>query len=161
MRPQRFQTFAIETLLASPWITSAEPWQDDRPFGLHLRFTEGSELWVAITAALAPGERGDDPEAPVQADAPTAVAVPDLYESGKISPARAEQYIAAVLNNAGCTEMDRAYAYGANGETGQASVHPGVGVIFHNGARAFLVFAHTARPGQGKSGRQFELQDAF
>lgn len=155
MRPQRFQNFAIEALLAAPEITTAEPWQDDRPCGIHVRFSAGSELWIAITGALAASERHNDPEAPVHAEAPAAAAVPELYESGEISPARAEQYIAAVLTNAGCDEMSRAYPYGAD------AVHPGVGVTFHNGARVFMLFAHTARAGQGKGSRAFDLAAAF
>jgi hypothetical protein len=156
MRPERFQAFAIEALLASPGVTAAEPWQDGRPFGVHLRFSAGSELWVAITAALAPGEKHADPEAPVHAEAPAEVAMPELYEGGKITPERAEQYIAAVLNNAHCDEMARAYAYSSNTEWGP-SVHPGVGAVFHNGARTFMVFAGA---GQG-AGRMGELQAAF
>lgn len=159
MRPARFQDFAIEALLASPGITAAEPWQDDRPFGLHLRFTEGSQLWVAITTALASGERHDAPEAPVHGDAPAAMALPELYDGGQTSPERAEQYIAAALANTGSTEIARTYAYSTNGDA--PSVHPGVGVVFHSGARAFLAFAHTARPGQDKGTRAFDLQGAF
>lgn len=154
MRPARFQTFAIEALLAAPEITGAEAWQD-KPCGIHLKFSTGSELWIAITGALASSERHDNPEAPVHDEPPAAVTVPDLYVDGAVSPARAEQYLAAILTNTRCTEMARAYPYGTD------AVHPGVGVTFHNGARAFMLFAQTARSGQGKGRRQFDLQAAF
>jgi hypothetical protein len=155
MRPPRFQTFAVEALSAAPEITAAEPWTDDRPYGIHVRFNQGSELWAAITGALASGERHDSPDTPVAGDPPAQVPVPELYDGGQISPTRAEQYIAATLTNSGNPELRTVYPYGPDAK------NPGVGVTFHNGARAFILFAHTARTGQGKGGRPFDLQSGF
>ena len=108
-----------------------------------------------MSSALAPGEKHEGEEAPVHAHAPAEVAYPELYEDGKVTPDRAKHYLAAALTNSGCDEIERAYAYA------DTSTQPGFGVIFHSGARAFCLFAHTARPGQSQGGRKYELQGAF
>ncbi|BCK74022.1 hypothetical protein Srufu_079750 (plasmid) [Streptomyces libani subsp. rufus] len=160
MRPQDLMEFVVDTLSKAPEVQRAQAWQEGttRPCGVHVNFATGSELWVAVTAASPPG--GYD-EKPVTDQPPAETAVPDIASSGKITPLAAEAYIAAVLTNAGNDEIKRVYAYSAGATPTQPTAHPGVGLEFHSGGRGFLPFVHTARPGQGKGNRAFDLQDAF
>ncbi|MFE1767201.1 hypothetical protein ACFW81_23660 [Streptomyces angustmyceticus] len=160
MRPPRLEEFIVDTLGKAPEVQRAEAWQEGatRPNGVHVAFTTGSELWIAVTGGGRPGEDYGQPEVPVTDAPPAEVPVPELLHNGKVTPASAEAYIAAVLNNSGNTEIKSTYAYTA-GDTPTA--HPGVGIHFYSGARGFLPFVHTARPGQGKGNRAFDLQDAF
>ncbi|MFF9074933.1 hypothetical protein ACF1FX_27050 [Streptomyces sp. NPDC014646] len=161
MRPQRFQEFAVETLLKAPDVGDVAPWQDDhRPFGIRIAFSSGAQLWVAITAA-ALSDDYDRPEVPVLDVPPTEVPVPDVYEDGKITPARAEQYLAAVLTNSGSAEIRRVYGYTTGERATDPSHNPGLGMEFHSNSKIFMLFAHTARPGQGQGGKPFELQSSF
>ena len=154
MRPERFHAFAIDALAKAPDIQSVDPW-DGRTFGLHITFTTGAQVWGGITCAAAPGEKYEQPEAPVHGEPPAEVSYPDLYEDGKVSPGRAKRYLAAALTNSGCDEIESAYAYP------DTNKHPGFGAIFHSGARAFCLFEATARPGQVLGSRNAALQDAF
>lgn len=154
MRPDRFRPFIAEALAKAPDVQSVEPW-DGRSTGLQVTFTTGAQMWIGATYAAAPGEKYEQPEQPVHAEPPAEVPYPDLYEDGKVSPDRAKRYLAAALTNAGCDEIERAYPYP------DTNKHPGMGVIFHNGAKAFCLFEATARPGQGLGSRNAELQDAF
>lgn len=154
MRPERFRPFIAEALAKAPDVRTVEPW-DGRSTGLHVTFSTGAQLWIGATFAAAPGEKYEQPEAPVHAEPPAEVSYPDLYEDGKVSPDRAKRYLAAALMNSGCDEIESAYAYA---DTNQ---HPGFGVVFHSGARAFCLLESTARPGQGLGSRNAELQGAF
>ncbi|MFD0343994.1 hypothetical protein ACFVH0_35910 [Streptomyces sp. NPDC127117] len=161
MRPARFQEFAVETLLKAPDVKAAEPWQEEgRPFGIHVTFSTGSQLWAAITAAST-SDKYDRPEVPVIDVPPAEVPVPDLYDDGKITPSRAEQYLAAMLTNAGNAEIAQVYTYTSGERAAEPNNHPGVGLVFHSESRIFVLFQHTARAGQGKGGQPFDLQSAF
>ncbi|MEU9762475.1 hypothetical protein AB0D98_22615 [Streptomyces sp. NPDC047987] len=160
MRPQRFQEFAVEALLKAPDVTAAEPWQEGRPYGLHVTFSSGAQLWAAITAA-ALSDDYDQPEVPVTDVPPAEVPLPDLYDDGKITPARAEQYLAAVLTNSGNAEISKVYTYTTGERAAEPNAHPGVGLMFHSNSRIFMLIQHTARPGQDKGGQAFELQGSF
>ncbi|MGW3196288.1 hypothetical protein ACWDBD_17215 [Streptomyces sp. NPDC001118] len=156
MRPERFQQFATEALAQAPDVRSVEPWDDGwRSRGMQVTFTTGSQLWIGISGALAPGEKHESPEAPVHGEAPAEVPFPELVEGGTVSPDRAKRYLAAALTNSGCDEIYKAYAYA------DTSKHPGFGAVFHNGAKVFCLFEATARPGQGLGSRNAALQDAF
>lgn len=156
MRTARFLPFASEALSKAPDIQGVEPWdRGDHTRGLHVTFTTGAQLWVGITTSLAPGEKHDQPEAPVRGDAPAEVALPDLYEDGKITPDRAKKYLAAALTHAHCDEIESIYPY-----TDDAK-YPGFGVRFHTGSRVYGLFAQTARAGQGAGGKKFDLQPSF
>ncbi|MFF8793322.1 hypothetical protein [Streptomyces globisporus] len=158
MRPARFQQFAVEALSKAPDVKSVDPWQEpERPFGVHIMFMSGAQIWAAITATAAPGEDYKQPENPVVYEAPAEVAYPDLFEGGKVTPHLAEKYLAAALTNSGSGEIATVYAYTVN-DPGTAN--PGVGVKFHSEARIQVLFQHTARAGQDK-GRAFDLQSAF
>ncbi|MFJ5967867.1 hypothetical protein [Streptomyces sp. NPDC093060] len=154
MRPERFRPFIAEALAAAPEVQTVEPW-DGRSTGLRVTFRTGAELWLGVSFAAAPGEKYENPEQPVHGKPPAEVPYPDLYEDGKVSPDRAKRYLAAALTNAGCDEIERAYPYP------DTNKHPGMGVVFHNGAKAFCLFEATARPGQGMGSRNAELQGAF
>jgi hypothetical protein len=155
--------FVVDTLGKAPEVTRAEPWQEgtSRPAGVHITFATGSELWLAVTGGGRPGEDYDRPEVPVTDAPPAEIPVPELLQSGKITPTSAEAYIAAVLNNSGCNEIKRTYAYSGGAAPTQPTAHPGVGIHFHSDAKGFLPFVHTARAGQGKGSQAFDLQDAF
>jgi hypothetical protein len=154
MRLDRFHAFALETLPKAPEIQSAEPWDGGGAGGVRVAFASGAQLWIRTTMALAPGEKHDAPEAPFHGEPPAEVSFPELYEGGNVTPMRAKHYLAAALSNTGCDEISNVYPY-------QDDAHPGLGVRFHSGARVFLLFAHTARPGQSLSGTKYELQGTF
>lgn len=154
MRPERFRPFIREALAKAPDVQDVEPW-DGRRTGLHVTFTTGAQLWIGATYASAPGEKYENPEAPVHAEPPAEVPYPDLYEDGKVSPGRAKAYLAAALANSGCDEIETAYPYA------DTDMHPGFGANFHNGAKVFCLFEATARPGQAMGSRNAPLQGAF
>lgn len=163
MRPQRLMEFVAATLEKAPEVTRAEAWQEGavRPFGVQVTFATGAEMWLGVMAQAAPGENYDQPETPVTDAPPAEVPVPDLLTNGKATPLSAEAYIAAVLTNSGSPEIKRAYGYSAGATPTNPTAHPGVGLEFHSGGRGFLPFIHTARAGQGRGSRSFDLQDAF
>ncbi|MET9506934.1 hypothetical protein ABZX62_00350 [Streptomyces flavidovirens] len=156
MRLDTFHQFALEALAKAPDVQSADAWSGDAEHlrGVHVTFATGAQLWFGITAAAAPGDKWEGPEVPVEGDAPTEVQYPDLYEGGKVTPARAQEYLAAAITNAGNRQVKRAYGYDPT------SQNPGFGVVFHNGAKAYCLLHHTARPGQGVGSRAFDLQAA-
>lgn len=154
MRPARFREFVLDALPKAPEIQTVDAW-DGRSFGLHLTFTNGSQIWVGISTAAAPGDQADTPEMPVHVEAPAEVAYPELYADGKITPARAEEYLTAALTNSGCDEIESVYPYGPDAK------NPGVGVRFHSGARAFFLFELAGRPGQSAGGQKYNLPSAF
>ncbi|MFE0423109.1 hypothetical protein [Streptomyces sp. NPDC058953] len=154
MRLARFRAFALETLRNAPDIREVESWdRGDHTVGLHVTFSTGAQIWVGITAALAPGEKHENAEAPVHGEAPAELPFPELFQDGSITPERAKHYFAAAMANSGCDEIARAYPYTDDG-------HPGFGVHFHNGSKVFCLLVHTARPGQSP-GSKYELQKTF
>ncbi|WP_411082067.1 hypothetical protein [Streptomyces sp. cmx-18-6] len=159
MRPARFQDFAADALAKAPDVKSVDPWQEpDRPFGIHIVFMSGAQIWAAITATAAPGEDYDQPENPVSYEAPAEVGYPELYEDGKVTPQQAEKYLAAAFTNSGSPEIASVYAYTVKDP---ATSHPGLGLKFHSEARIQFLFQHTARAGQDKGSQPFDLQTAF
>lgn len=140
MRPARFQEFAITAFQRGTEVAAVEPWQDGtrRPYGVRVRFNTGTTMRVSITAVTPPGEKFTDPEAPVEAAPPAEVTIPDLYDGGKVTPQRAEAYLAALLNNAGNPEIEETFAY-SNRET--PPMNPGLGVNFHNGGKAHMLIS--------------------
>lgn len=161
MRPERFQTFAIDAFRRGSEIKSAEPWQEERkrPYGVKVQFQTGAELWLAITVQSADGEKYSEPEKPVQAEPPAQVATPDPYAgAGKVSVKKAELHLAALLENAGSPEARSAYAYSAADEQSQ---HRGLGVRFHSGARAYMLVQYATRPGQARPTQQQEIPPEF
>ncbi|MBT2439017.1 hypothetical protein J7E93_02550 [Streptomyces sp. ISL-36] len=156
MRLDTFHQFAVSALAAAPDVLSAEAWDRGAEHlrGIHVTLTTGAQFWLGVTAAAAPGDKWEGPEIPVEGEPPAEVAYPQLFENGKASPARAQEYFAAALANSGNKQIAEAYAYSSEAQT------PGFGVIFQNEARAFCLIHHTARPGQGVGGRAFDLQAA-
>ncbi|WP_329127222.1 hypothetical protein [Streptomyces sp. NBC_01465] len=142
MRSERFQQYCLTALAKGPDIQAVEPWSNtvERPMGL------------ALTTVAAPGQKLDQTEIPVTGEKPAEIPLPDLYEDGKISPARAELYLAALLTNGGSEELLRASGYSGRPVP---AMHPGVGVEFHSGGKANLPFAHTARSDKQFGGKPF------
>jgi hypothetical protein len=157
MRLDTFHRFAVSALAEAPDVQSVKAWDRGAEHlrGLHVTFTTGAQFWIGITAAAAPGDKWQGPEVPVEGDPPAEIGYPDLLQDGKITPARAQAYLAAAISNSGDKQIERAYGYSSEAQT------PGFGVVFHNGARAFCLFHHSARPGQGIGGRAFDLQTAI
>ncbi|MGK5533280.1 hypothetical protein [Streptomyces sp. URMC 129] len=155
MRPERFQQFALDAYAQASGIGQAEPWSDGtkRPLGIKVRFASGAEIWHGITAQPRDGDRYDEPEQPVEKQAPDPLPLPDLG-GGRIRITDAELYVAAVLNNTGSPEIARCYGYSHGRQ--QAPAIPGVGVEFWSGARIFMPFVHALRSGQ-TPGKEYDL----
>ncbi|MFF8656842.1 hypothetical protein [Streptomyces huasconensis] len=154
MRPNRCHEFVREALAKAPDIQAVDTWEG-RAFGLHITFTTGSQIWAGMTFAAAPGDKGDGPETPVHGETPAEVPMPELFKDGKVSPTGAEVYLAAALTNAHCDEVESAYPYGSEAK------NSGVGLRFHSGARAFILFELAGRPGQSAGGQKYNLPAAF
>ncbi|MEU6944309.1 hypothetical protein ABZ957_03540 [Streptomyces sp. NPDC046316] len=154
MRLDTFHQFTVSALAAAPDVLSAEAWDRGAPHlrGIHVTLTTGAQFWIGLTAAAAPGDKWDGPEIPVEGEPPAEVAYPDLFEGGKTTPQRAQEYFAAALANSGNKQVAEAYGYSSEAQTA------GFGVSFHNGAKGFCLFHHTAKAGQTLGGRAFDLQ---
>ncbi|WP_059005875.1 hypothetical protein [Streptomyces specialis] len=153
MRPRRFQQYALDAYRAAG--LAAEEWSEKtkRPFGIKVRLASGAELWHAITTQPREGDRHDEPEQPVEKQAPDPLPVPDLG-TGRIKVTDLEPYLAALLTNAGSPEIVRCRGYSDGRE--QSPTVPGVRVDFWSGARAFLPFVNVARSGQSR-GQDYDL----
>lgn len=140
MRPARFQEFAVTAFQRGSEVSAAEPWQDGtkRPYGVRVKFNTGTVFHVSITTVTPPGENFQKSESPVTAEPPAEIPVPDLYDAGKVTPHRAELYLAALLNNAGNPEVAETFAY-SDRET--PPMNAGLGVNFHNGGKAHMLIA--------------------
>ncbi|MCX4826697.1 hypothetical protein OG883_44455 [Streptomyces sp. NBC_01142] len=151
--PEQVQEPCTEILAKGPDITSADRWTDSsRPSGLVITFSSGARLWTGITTA---GAISADSTPAAHATAPP---LPTLFDSaGKITAARAEQYLAAVLMAAHAPEITSAYGYSST----SAARHPGVGLHLAGGARAFLPFVYTAAHGKKPAARPFTIDAAF
>ncbi|SOD58184.1 hypothetical protein SAMN06297387_10123 [Streptomyces zhaozhouensis] len=153
MRPARFQQFALASYQAAG--LHAEPWAEgtSRPFGVKIRLPGGAEVWHAVTTQPRDGDRPDEPEEPVEKDAPQPVDVPEL-PAGRVPVVVVERYLAALLTNAGSAEIARVYGYTDREQRGSVA---GFGVEFWSGAKAFAPFVHALRPGQAAPGQGFDL----
>ncbi|MFG2211017.1 hypothetical protein [Streptomyces sp. NPDC048638] len=151
--PEEVQELCTEILAKGPDITTVERWTDaTRPAGLVITFRSGARLWTAITTA---GATGTDPSADAPAAAPP---LPALFDdAGKITAARAEQYLTAVLLAAHAPQVVGAYGY----STAAPAQHPGVGLHLTGGARAFLPFIYTAAHDKKPHTRPFHLDATF
>ncbi|MFF5977186.1 hypothetical protein ACFY7C_37440 [Streptomyces sp. NPDC012769] len=135
---------------------SAEPWDRGKEHlrGVHVTLTTGAQFWIGVTCAAAPGDKWEGPEIPVEGEPPAEVPYPNLFEEGKVTPERAQHYFAAAMVNSGNKQVADAAAFDPE------SHHPGFRVVFHNEAKGFCLFHHTARAGQTLGGRAFDLQAA-
>lgn len=155
MRPARFQEFAQKTLTGAPGILAVDAWNEGtvRPYGLKVTLGTGAQVWPAITAVAAPGERYDQPEAPVEAEPPAEIPAPTL--DGKLPITEVEKVLASALAASGNPEIRRVYCYS---DRKQPNLHPGVGVEFHSGAKINLPIVHAMRAGQ-TPGRPYTLPE--
>ncbi|MFJ6752581.1 hypothetical protein ACIQNI_30995 [Streptomyces sp. NPDC091266] len=152
MGPDEVQELCTEILAKGPDITAVDRWTDPgRPSGLVITFSSGSRLWAGITTAGATGTDLQDAPAP-------APPLPALFDSaGKITAARAEQYLAAVLMAAHAPQITSVYGY----STTSSARHPGVGLHLAGGGRAFLPFIYTAAHGKKPATRPFTIDSVF
>lgn len=155
MLPARFHAFALDALAKAPDVQSVEPWErGDHTRGIRVTFSSGSQIWLGMTTTSPPGAKGDE-DPIVTGERAAEVPYPPLYEDGKVTPERAQHYLAAAIANSGHGEVAGAYGYDPTNK------HPGFGVRFHSGAKVACPFHHNGRAGQSLGGRAFELQDAF
>ncbi|NJP65865.1 hypothetical protein [Streptomyces spiramenti] len=105
-----------------------------------------------MTVQSPEGEKSSEPEKIVEGDAPAAEPLPDM--TSRVPVPTVEAFLAGAIRNAGSTEVSGVYSYSGR-ET--PSVHPGFGVTFHSGAKAFCVFVHVAGPGQGRPGSAYDI----
>ncbi|WNI17074.1 hypothetical protein [Actinacidiphila sp. ITFR-21] len=101
-----------------------------------MKFSAGAVMRLSITAVSPAGEKDSEPEVPIAAAPPGEIPLPDPFEGGKITPQRAERYLAAPPSNSGSPETAGTYAYSAR-ET--AAVHPGLGVNSYSGGKAHML----------------------
>ncbi|MER8118988.1 hypothetical protein [Streptomyces sp. NPDC094031] len=153
---EQVQDLCTETLAKGADITSAERWADNsRPSGLVITFSSGARLWTGVTTANAESFASTASAAVAPSDAPPP---PALFDSaGKITPIRAEQYLAAVLTAARAPEITSAYSYSSTAPRR----HPGIGIHLADGTRAFLPFVYTAAHGKKPAARAFTIDAAF
>ncbi|AMS01585.1 MULTISPECIES: hypothetical protein [Streptomyces] len=156
MRLDTFHAFAVSALADAPDVLSSVPWDRGKEHlrGIHVTLTTGAQVWIGVTSAAAPGDQWQGPEIPVEGEPPAEIPYPQLFEDGKktTTPALLQDYLAAALTNSGSKQIASAAGYGSD------ALHPGFGVVFHDGARGFCLFHHTARQGQTLGGRAFDLQ---
>lgn len=125
MRPPRFEAFVLDLAKNTPGVTRvqslAEAGDTTHPFGLAITTNVGEARWQII-GQLAPGEKHDQPDVPVNGDPWTAAGAGDP-----------EGWLAGVLGRAECPEI-------ANVERWleRAGGKAGLTVAFHNGAKAFM-----------------------
>ncbi|GAA3711604.1 hypothetical protein ACRWOO_02875 [Streptomyces sp. NEAU-PBA10] len=153
MGPEQVQELGTEILAKGPDITSVERWTDTaRPSGLMITFSSGARLWTGVTTA---GATASEPSTSALAAAPP---LPTLFDNaGKITAARAEQYLVAVFMAAHAPEITSAYGY----SSASSARHPGIGLYLAGGARAFLPFIYTAAPGKRPAARAFTIDATF
>lgn len=155
MGPEQVQDLCTETLAKGPDITAVERWTDNsRPSGLLITFSRGSRLWTGVTTANADSVANTASAAASGAALP----LPALFDSaGMITPARVEQYLAAVLMAAQAPEIASAYGYSST----SPKRHPGIGIHLADGTRAFLPFVYTAAHGKKPAARAFTIDATF
>lgn len=128
MRPTRFEAFVLDLAKNTPGVTRVQTLADagdtTHPFGLAVTTGNGEARWQII-GQLAPGEKHDQPDAPVNGEPFTAGA----------EPGDAEVWLAAVIGRAECPEIANVERWStrAGGKGG-----PGLTVRFHNGAKVFV-----------------------
>lgn len=156
MGPEQVQDLCTKTLAKGPEVTSAERWADNsRPSGLVITFSSGARLWTGVTTANADSFTSTASAAVAPSDAPPP---PALFDgAGKITPFRAEQYLAAVLTAAQAPEITSAYSY----SSAAPGRHPGIGIHLADGTRAFLPLVYTAAQGKKSAPRAFTIDAAF
>jgi len=130
MRPERFQTWLIDTVKNTPGVdrvqTLAGAGDDRHPFGIAVMRGGREERWQ-ITHQLADGEKHEHDERPVL-DQPYSAPVPELG-------APADMWLAGAIGAAECPEIARVDRWRDRPEP---SSQAGVTVWHHNKARNFV-----------------------
>ncbi|TXS50141.1 hypothetical protein [Streptomyces sp. t39] len=137
MRLQRAYEHLLDTLTKTPGVHAAVPWdRTEHTRGVHVTLDHGHQLWIGITVAAAPGDKGTGPDIPVTGEPPAPLPSPEP-DTRPLTPATAQTFLTAALANTGNAETDTVYGYTP------AATRPGVGIRFHSGARAFcLIHRH-------------------
>lgn len=134
MRLDRAHQFILDSLTKAPGTASAALWgRGPHTCGIHVTLDTGTQVWIGVTVAAAPGDKGGGPEIPVTDVPPAAVPYPVLNPSGH----SLQEYLAAAVTNAGNAEVAHAYRYP------QQAKHPGFGIVFHSGAKVFCLIHRT------------------
>lgn len=138
MRPDRFETFAVEQLAAHPAVERAAALRDagdtTHPFGVAVQLVGGGEWRWQITSQSAPGEAYGSPEAPVEGDPAPGVAAPEV--TGQWGPADADTLLAAAITGARSPELAAVRRWAPRDDDGKGPY--GLTVDCHNGAVLYL-----------------------
>lgn len=128
MRPTRFQAFLLDLAKNTPGVTRvqslAEAGGTKYPFGLAVATGSGEARWQ-IVGQLAPGEKHEQPDVPVNGEPFRAAAEAEADDP--------EGWLAAVLGRAECPEIASIERWST-----RPGGKPGLTVVFHDGARAFV-----------------------
>lgn len=127
MRIPDFQQWAIEQYQQAREVTTAGPYTYKDRLAVEIRLANGKAVRHAITRVSVDGEDLDEPE-PVVAGEPPAPIEPRPSPAG-VRDRDTASFLASILAAAGNTEMAQVYAYSED------NMHPGLGVVFHNGAK--------------------------
>ncbi|MFF3754537.1 hypothetical protein ACFYYH_29505 [Streptomyces sp. NPDC002018] len=129
MRPARFQDFALGLVRSSPGATRVqtltEAGDSQHPFGLAITTGDGEVHWQ-IMGQLADGEKHEHADVPVTGD--------PVQGWDEPKPGDPEGWLAAVLARAESPEIASIDRWSLRPD-GRA---PGLTVVFHNGAKAFV-----------------------
>ncbi|MDX3076685.1 hypothetical protein [Streptomyces sp. MI02-7b] len=141
MRPDRFETFAIDTVrqaghpLVSKVLTLKEAGEGRQPYGLEVQFTTGTALRWQIIAESAPGDKYDQPEVPVEGEAPMAP-LGEVDLAAKPDRVSGEAWLAHLLSAAGSKELASIEEWSKREET--KAGHHGMTLRFHSGAKVYV-----------------------
>lgn len=165
MRPMRFETWLrdLVTAAADPAVqlvqTNAEAGFTRNPTGLGITLASGGTAVLQIIGRSRDGDKYSEPEQIIEGESALApVPVPSLPASGPIPTATLEEWLTALMTNAGSPEVATVERYSTADKPG--AVRYGATITFHSGAAVFLYVQYTLRPGQAPDPRRaFDVQD--
>ena len=138
MRPDRFESFALDLVKNAPQVVQAttlrEAGDTAHPYGLAIDMGGSEEVRIQFTAQSAPGDRYDQPEQRVEGEPVPPLGDPVL-PPGEPSPEAVEEWFAAVLAGAGSREIAKVERWSL--AEGARRGHVGVTVYCHSGARIY------------------------
>jgi hypothetical protein len=148
MRPARLERLLADAInhdgrLAAKTYTEAG--FDRSPYGIVATTRSGLSANVQIVGRLAPGERHNQPAAPVTGAPHPSLDCPDPAETGKLDLALFERYLTALAVSVAADETSSVALYGHRKEPG--AIRYGATLTYRNSAAIFLYVysAGTAR----------------
>lgn len=174
MRTTRFQPWLTRLVDAAlPADVTRQDWQDtgigqdpgegDRTFGLVLTSPAGGTVYMRWVHGAPPGgDPADRPENIVTGEPPAPVPPIELAaRDGRLGLVDVEQWLKAVIINAGDSEVASVTAYSERPDADR-NVHPfGITIRWHNGGEAYGFFNYTLAAGQQRrKDAQYQLADA-